>query len=190
VIPNFSLAGSILSRNHGLATFLHERLEWSLVDQSPEQSETEWLCVDIAGYKIINVYKPPRSQLTPTTIPTFPHPNQYVGDSIASTSTAEYCAPVWCRSVHARLIGPTINDALRIVTGCLHPTPADNLPILAGIQPAELSRRGATLSLGRCAMEPGTPAPLSAHPTMGCSCTAPQNETPICTRRTTTHQFF
>jgi len=42
------------------------------------------------------------------------------------------------------------------VTGCLHPTPADNLPILAGIQPAELRRRGATtLSLGRRAMEPG-----------------------------------
>jgi len=44
---------------------------------------------------------------------------------------------------------------LRIVTGCLRPTPADNLPILAGIQPAELRRRGATLSLGRRAMEPG-----------------------------------
>jgi len=57
VIPNFSLAGSVLSSNHGLATFVHERLEWSLVDKSPEQSETEWLCVDIAGCKIINVYK-------------------------------------------------------------------------------------------------------------------------------------
>jgi len=56
VIPNFSLAGSVLSRNNGLATFVHERLEWSLVDQSPELSETEWLCVDVAGYKIINVY--------------------------------------------------------------------------------------------------------------------------------------
>ena len=61
VIPNFSLAGSILSRNHGLATFAHERLEWSLVDQPPDQSETEWLCVDVSGYKIVNVYKPPRS---------------------------------------------------------------------------------------------------------------------------------
>jgi len=80
VIPNFSLAGSILSRNHGLVTFAHERLEWSLVDQSSEQSETEWLCVDFAGYKIVNVYKPPRSRLTPTTIPTFPHPSLYVGD--------------------------------------------------------------------------------------------------------------
>ena len=80
VIPNFLLAGSILSRNHGLATFVHDRLEWSLVDQSPKQSETEWLCVDAAGYKIVNVYKPPRSRLTLTTIPTFPHPSLYVGD--------------------------------------------------------------------------------------------------------------
>jgi len=80
VIPSFSLAGSVLSRNHGLAMFVHKRLEWSLVDQSPEQSETEWLCVDVAGYKIVNVYKPPRSRLTPTAIPTFPHPSLYVGD--------------------------------------------------------------------------------------------------------------
>ena len=64
-------------------------------------------------------------------------------------STAEYCPPVWCCSVHTCLIDPTINDALRFVTGCLRPTQADNLPILAGIQPAELRRSGATLSLGR-----------------------------------------
>ena len=31
-------------------------------------------------------------------------------------STAEYCAPVWCRSAHTRLINPTIDNALRIVT--------------------------------------------------------------------------
>ena len=40
-----------------------------------------------------------------------------------------------------------MNDALRIVTGCLHPTPTDHLPVLSGIQPAELHRMGATLSL-------------------------------------------
>jgi len=80
VNPNFSLAGSVMSRNHGLAKFVHEQLEWSLVDQSPEQSETEWLCVDLAGYKIINVYKPPLSRFTPAAIPTFPHPSLYVGD--------------------------------------------------------------------------------------------------------------
>jgi len=40
------------------------------------------------------------------------------------------------------------------VIGCLRPTPADYLPILAGIQPAEFRHSGATLSLGRRAMEP------------------------------------
>jgi len=34
------------------------------------------------------------------------------------------------------------------------PTSANSLPILAGIQPAELRRNGATLSLGHRAMEP------------------------------------
>ena len=62
-------------------------------------------------------------------------------------STVEYCAPVWCRSAHTRLIDSVLNDALCIVTGCLRPTSTDYLPVLAGIQPAELRRLGATLSL-------------------------------------------
>jgi len=55
-------------------------LEWTLLYQSPKQLETECLCVDVAGYKIINVGKPPRSRFTPTSIPTFPHPSPYVGN--------------------------------------------------------------------------------------------------------------
>ena len=62
-------------------------------------------------------------------------------------STAEYCAAVWCRSTHTGLIDSILNDAFRIVTGCLRPTPTEDLPVLAGIQPAELRRLGATLSL-------------------------------------------
>ena len=62
-------------------------------------------------------------------------------------STAEYCATVWCRNAHTRLIDSVLNDALRIVTGCLRPNPTDHLPVLSGIQPAELRRLGATLSL-------------------------------------------
>ena len=62
-------------------------------------------------------------------------------------STSEYCAPVWCHSAHTRLIDSVLNDALRVVTGCLRPTPTDHLPVLSGIQPAELRRMGATLSL-------------------------------------------
>ena len=65
-------------------------------------------------------------------------------------STAEYCAPVWCRSAYTRLIDSVMNNALRIVTGCLRPTPTDHLPVLSDIQPAELRRLGATLSLAYC----------------------------------------
>ena len=94
-------------------------------------------------------------------------------------STAEYCAPVWRRSAHTRLIDPIISDALRIVTGCLRPTPADNLPILAGIQPAELRHKEATLSLARRAMEPGH---LLHSALTGWECTASQIKTLFCTQ--------
>ena len=50
-------------------------------------------------------------------------------------STAEYCAPVWCRSAHTCLIDSVLNDALHIVTGCLRPTPTDHLPVLYIGQP-------------------------------------------------------
>ena len=56
VLPNYQLAGSSLSRKHGLATFVHERLRFTLLNQSPPTSEIEWLCVDVDGYKIVNVY--------------------------------------------------------------------------------------------------------------------------------------
>ena len=65
-------------------------------------------------------------------------------------STAEYCAPVWCRSAHTRLIDSVLNNALRILTGCLRPSPTDHLLVLSGIQPAELRRLGATFFLAHC----------------------------------------
>ena len=52
--------------------------------------------------------------------------------------TAEYCVPVWCRSSHTRFIDKSINNALSIVTECLHSTPTDNLFILSGIQSTKL----------------------------------------------------
>ena len=45
-IPGFALAWSSLSRKHGLATFVHDWLTWTLVDHSPATSDTEWLYVD------------------------------------------------------------------------------------------------------------------------------------------------
>jgi len=61
-------------------------------------------------------------------------------------STAKYCTLVWCRSAHTGLINSTINDALRIVTGCLRPIPAEtfqssqapNLPSVVAIEPLSL----------------------------------------------------
>ena len=63
VLPNYQLAGSSLSRKHGLATFVHERLRYTLLDQSPPTSEIEWLCVNVDGYKIFNIYKPPPTSI-------------------------------------------------------------------------------------------------------------------------------
>ena len=51
VLPNYQLAGSSLTRKHGLATFIHERPKYTLLDQSPPTSEIKWLCVNIDGYK-------------------------------------------------------------------------------------------------------------------------------------------
>ena len=80
VLPNYQPAGSSFSRKHGLATFVHERLRYTLLNQSPLTSEIEWLCVDIDGYKIVNVYKPPPTLLRTLDLPVFPHPCLYAGD--------------------------------------------------------------------------------------------------------------
>ena len=80
VLLDYQPAGFSLSRKHGIATFVHERQKWTLFDQSPPTSETEWLCVDVDGYKIVNVYKPPPICLQVSDLPVFPHPYLYAGD--------------------------------------------------------------------------------------------------------------
>ena len=74
------LAGSSLNRKHGFATFVHERLRYTLLDQSSPTSEIEWLCVDVDGYKIVNVYKSPPTRLRTLDLPVYPHPCLYAGD--------------------------------------------------------------------------------------------------------------
>ena len=71
MIPNYTLADRVSSRKHDLATFVHEQFKWTIADQSLEKSASEWLCVDIDGWKIVNIYKAPNSQLTPTTFRCF-----------------------------------------------------------------------------------------------------------------------
>ena len=65
---------------HSLASFIHDRLKWILVDQFPTTLEAEWLCVDVDGCRIVNVYKPPPTRLQPFDLPMFPHPILHVGD--------------------------------------------------------------------------------------------------------------
>ena len=69
VLPDYQLAGFSLSKKHGLARFVHERLKWTLFDQSPPTSKTEWLCLDVDGYQIVNVYKPPSIRLQASDLP-------------------------------------------------------------------------------------------------------------------------
>ena len=78
---------------------------------------------------------------------------------------AEYCAPTWSRSRHISLLDVSLNCTLRTITGCLQPTPVEQLLVLAGIPPAELRRRAASLALARCAMDPdlGRSPPPSHH---------------------------
>ena len=52
-----------------------------------------------------------------------------------SYSTAEYAAPVWARSAHAKNLDPELNQACRSVTGCLKPTNVEDLYLLSGIAP-------------------------------------------------------
>ena len=80
VLPSFHSVGSSLSRNYGLATFVYERLRYTLLDQSPPTSEMEWLCVDVDSYKIVNYYKPPPTRLRSLDLQKFPHPCLYAGD--------------------------------------------------------------------------------------------------------------
>ena len=95
VLPNYQLAGSSLSRKHGLATFVHERLRYTLLDQSPLTLEIEWLCVDVDGYKIVNVYKPPPTQLQTLDLPVYPHPCLYAGNFTIVMLTGVTTTTVW-----------------------------------------------------------------------------------------------
>ena len=55
-------------------------------------------------------------------------------------STAEYCAPVWCRSSHTHLLDSELNRAMHIITGCLKNTPTPMLYVLANVAPPSIRR--------------------------------------------------
>ena len=67
-------------------------------------------------------------------------------------SAAEYAAPAWCRSTHVKKLDVTLNDTMRIVNGCLRPTPVKYLPVLSGIAPPALRRERHTAKLVKKAL--------------------------------------
>ena len=55
-------------------------------------------------------------------------------------SVAEYCCPVWARSMHRKLVDTTLNETCRLITGCIRPTDTPDLYVLSGIAPPEIRR--------------------------------------------------
>jgi len=76
------------------------------------------------------------------------------------------------------------NRVIRTFHRPLFCTPADNLPILADIQPAELPRMGVHCLSAPC-HGPRASAPLSLHLCTYWECTAPQIERLVCAHCTT-----
>ena len=48
---------------------MYEPLDWILSSQFPTTPDTEQLYVDVDGYKIINIYKPPPTRLQTSELP-------------------------------------------------------------------------------------------------------------------------
>lgn len=55
-------------------------------------------------------------------------------------SAAEYASPVWSASSHTKQIDIAINETIRILSGCMKPTPVDKLYPIVGIAPPTIRR--------------------------------------------------
>ena len=77
-------------------------------------------------------------------------------------SVTEYCGHVWLRSSHVGLVDCQLNNAMRLISGCVWPTQIPWLPVLANIAPPALCRRSATDKL-LCNIEAHPNWPLYAY---------------------------
>jgi len=71
-----------------------------------------------------------------------------------TSAPAEYCAPVWCRSAHAKHTDAPLNESMRVTTGYLRSTPCSFLPILSDITPNETRRNASCLKIYTKALNP------------------------------------
>ena len=77
-------------------------------------------------------------------------------------SAAEYAAPVWSASVHAKQVDVAVNESVRIVTGCLKPTPVHMLYPIIGIAPPHI-RRDTAANVERTKQEADPRHPMYGH---------------------------
>ena len=63
-----------------MATFVRTELSWTAISQSPPGSNIEWLVTKIQETSVVNVYKPPPSVLTASSLPSVTAPAIYAGD--------------------------------------------------------------------------------------------------------------
>ena len=68
-------------------------------------------------------------------------------------SAAEYASPVWSRSAHTGKLDVSLNDSMRIITGCMRPTETTFLPVLAEIVPPDIRRESQVARLTKMAMD-------------------------------------
>lgn len=54
-------------------------------------------------------------------------------------SVAEYCAPVWARSMHAKNVDTQLNRTMKIISGCAKSTKLEWLPVLSHLTPSSRS---------------------------------------------------
>ena len=52
---------------------------------------------------------------------------------------AEYCVPVWCQSIRTKTLNVPLNEAMRIVLGCICPTPLNFFTTTLGNTATKLS---------------------------------------------------
>ena len=70
-------------------------------------------------------------------------------------SAAEYCSPVWSQSYHCKKVDTSLNECLRLVSGCIKTTPTDALPVLCGIVASDIRRDKNILELRKRALTDG-----------------------------------
>ncbi|CAH0392775.1 unnamed protein product [Bemisia tabaci] len=78
-------------------------------------------------------------KLTGTNWGAEPHVLRTTGLAL-SISAAEYAAPVWRNSSHAKHVDAAVNEAARIISGCLKPTPIDKVYPLIAVAPPAIRR--------------------------------------------------